>query len=97
MRVIQLDEFYPIKLCDDGVAFEVKPKRRLSLDLPALKEKIVEGTGMNARVCLPVLLLLEGTNGRAVNIYPEGRLLLRKFPSKSDAEEIVKLLSSLFC
>lgn len=94
--MIQLDEYYPIKLCDDGVAFEVKPKRRLSLDLPALKEKIVEATGMTARVCLPVLLLLQGTNGQAINIYPEGRLLLRKFPSKSDAEEILKLLSSLF-
>ncbi|MHA1929694.1 MAG: hypothetical protein ACTSV2_14070 [Candidatus Thorarchaeota archaeon] len=83
-----------MKLCNDGVAYEVKSMKRLSLDLVALKDRITEATGMTAKICLPVLLLLEGSNGTTVNIFPEGRLLLRKFPDQSSAEEFVRLLSS---
>ncbi len=82
-----------MKLCNDGVAYEVKSKRKLALDLVSLKERIVETTGMTAKISLPVLLLLEGSNGSTVNIFPEGRLLLRKFPDQSSAEEFVRLLS----
>ena len=93
--MILLDEFYEMKLCNDGVAYEVKSKRKLSLDLLSLKEKITEATGMRAKIALPVLLLLEGSNGTTVNIFPEGRLLLRKFSNQSSAEEFVRLLSSV--
>lgn len=90
-----MDEFYEMKLCNDGVAYEVKSKKRLSLDLMFLKDKITEATGMRAKIALPVLLLLEGSNGTTVNIFPEGRLLLRKFSDQSSAEEFVRLLSSV--
>ncbi|MHA2240422.1 MAG: hypothetical protein ACXADL_12035 [Candidatus Thorarchaeota archaeon] len=63
--------------------------------MPALKDQIVEITGMRARVNLPALLLLESSTGEVVNIYPSGRMLLRKFASKDAAREFVEMISPI--
>ncbi|MHA2263373.1 MAG: hypothetical protein ACXAEN_13345 [Candidatus Thorarchaeota archaeon] len=52
--------------------------------------------GMRVRVCLPALLLLESDDGRVINIYPSGRILLRKFPDEEAAERFAEKLGVLF-
>ena len=60
-----------------------------------MKDQIVEMTGMRARVSLPALLLLESSTGEVVNIFPSGRMLLRKFASKEIAREFVEMISPI--
>ncbi|MHA2374738.1 MAG: hypothetical protein ACXAB9_01145 [Candidatus Thorarchaeota archaeon] len=50
---------------------------------------------MRARVSLPALLLLESSTGEVVNIFPSGRMLLRKFTSKDVAREFVEMISPI--
>ena len=73
----------------------ISPLKVTGYNRYTLAEKIIEATGMTAKIALPVLLLLEGSNGITVNIFPEGRLLLRKFPNQHSAEEFVRQLSSV--
>jgi hypothetical protein len=84
-----------LKLCSDGAAYEAKPKNRTTVDILSITDEVKELLKMKVRVSLPAMLILEGDDGKLVNIFPSGRLLLRKFPSEEDAEEITKLLSSL--
>jgi hypothetical protein len=63
--------------------------------LPALEDQIVEMTGMRVRISLPALLLLESSTGEVVNIFPSGRMLLRKFASKDVAREFVEMISPI--
>ncbi len=88
-------DLYQLKICTDKTGFEVKPKSRLKLDLVSLQDEIVSVTGMRIRVGISALLLLEGDDGRVINIYPSGRLLLRNFSTKNDAEAIVSPLAQL--
>ncbi|MHA2425721.1 MAG: hypothetical protein ACXAEF_13100 [Candidatus Thorarchaeota archaeon] len=82
-----------IKLCSDGAAFEVKSKNRVKLDLGLISEELTTLLKMKIRVSLPVILILEGDDGRSITIYPSGRLLLRKFPSEESAQQTALLLS----
>ncbi len=86
---------YHMKICSEKTGYEVKPKAQMKLDLTALKDEIVTITGMNVRVGVPALLLIEGKDGQVVNIFPSGRLLLRKFPTQDAAEAMVRLLAPL--
>ncbi|MHA1905644.1 MAG: hypothetical protein ACXABC_03140 [Candidatus Thorarchaeota archaeon] len=63
--------------------------------MPALEDQIVEMTGMRVRISLPALLLLESSTGEVVNIFPSGRMLLRKFASKDVAREFVEMISPI--
>lgn len=86
-------DLFIIKLCSDGVAFEVKSKNRVKLDLTSVSEELATQMKMKIRVCLPVILILEGDDGRSITIYPSGRLLLRKYPSEESAQQAALLLS----
>ena len=88
-----MTDLFIIKLCSDGVAFEVKSKNRVKLDLASISEELATQMKMKIRVSLPVILILEGDDGRSITIYPSGRLLLRKFPSEESAQEAAHLLS----
>jgi hypothetical protein len=88
-----MTELFIIKLCSDGVAFEVKSKDRVKLDLVSVDEELATLMEMKIRVSLPVILILEGDDGRSITIYPSGRLLLRKFPSEKSAQQAATLLS----
>lgn len=88
-----MTDLFIIKLCSDGVAFEVKSKTRVKLDLASISEELATQMKMKIRVSLPVILILEGDDGRSITIYPSGRLLLRKFPSEESAQEAAHLLS----
>ncbi|MFW9798958.1 MAG: hypothetical protein ACFFD9_00835 [Candidatus Thorarchaeota archaeon] len=90
-----MSEFFTLKLCSDKTAFEAKAKVPVALDLKALADEASEKTGLRIRVSLPVLLLLEGDDGRRINIFPSGRLLLRRFPSREEAESAVGVLAPL--
>ncbi|UCE09229.1 MAG: hypothetical protein JSW61_09630 [Candidatus Thorarchaeota archaeon] len=56
-------------------------------------EKAAKVLDMSIRVCLPALLLLESDDGRVVNIYPSGRILLQKFPDVGSAEKTAEILA----
>lgn len=86
-------DLFIINLCSDGIAFEVKSKNRVKLDLISLSEELATLMKMKIRVSLPVILILEGDDGRSITIYPSGRLLLRKFPTEESAQEVAQLLS----
>ena len=86
-------DLFVINLCSDGIAFEVKSKNRVKLDLIALSEELATLMKMKIRVSLPVILILEGDDGRSITIYPSGRLLLRKFPTEESAQEAAQSLS----
>ncbi len=88
-------DLYHLKICSEKTGYEVKSKSRVKLDLMALQEKIVSITGLRVRVGVPALLLLEGDDGQVINIFPSGRLLLRNFSSKNDAETLVSFLAPL--
>ena len=86
-------DLFVINLCSDGIAFDVKSKNRVKLDLIALSEELATLMKMKIRVSLPVILILEGDDGRSITIYPSGRLLLRKYPSEESAQQTALLLS----
>ena len=86
---------YVLRICSDKTAFEAKATSPMKLDLLSISDAAAKRTGMSLRVSLPAILLLEGEDGRIVNIYPSGRLLLRKFPSLDAARETVNLLAPL--
>ncbi len=90
-----MSEFFTLKLCSDKTAFEAKAKISVALDLETLADEASEKTGLRVRVSLPALLLLEGDDGRRINIFPSGRLLLRGFPSREEAENAVGVLAPL--
>ncbi|MFW9846566.1 MAG: hypothetical protein ACFFD6_07455 [Candidatus Thorarchaeota archaeon] len=85
------DLFY-LKLCTDGSAYEVRPRSRVSLDLPSIGDKAAEKSEMRIRVSLPAILILESDDGRTITIYPSGKLLLRKFPSEESVQKVTRLL-----
>ncbi|MHA2004813.1 MAG: hypothetical protein ACW975_00300 [Candidatus Thorarchaeota archaeon] len=87
-----MTDLFMLKLCADGAAFEVRPKVRTKLDLPAISEELASITRMRIRVCLPAILILEDDDS-SVTIYPSGKLLLRKYPSEESAKQIAMLLS----
>jgi len=93
--VAGMTEQFVLKLCSDRTAFEIRPKKPLTLDLLSLKNELVDKTGMKARLCLAAILLLEDDQGRVVSIFPTGRLLLRKFSTQDSAEEIARLIAPL--
>lgn len=86
-------DLFIINLCSDGIAFEVKSKNRVNLDLISISEELATLIKMKIRVSLPVILILEGDDGQSITIYPSGRLLLRKFPTEESAQEVAQLLS----
>ena len=88
-----MTDLFIIKLCSDGAAFEVKSKNRVKLDLTSISEDLATKMKMKIRVSLPVILILEGDDGRSITIYPSGRLLLRKYPSEETAHQAALLLS----
>jgi ArsR family metal-binding transcriptional regulator len=85
-------DLFLLKLCTDGAAFEVRPKERTKLNLPAISEELASLTKMRIRVNLPAILILEDDD-RSVTVYPSGKLLLRKFATEESAEDIALLLS----
>ncbi len=87
-----MSDLFLFKLCTDGGAFEVRPKKRTKLDLPAISGELASMTKMRIRVSLPAILVLEDDN-QSVTVYPSGKLLLRKFPSEESAKQIALLLS----
>jgi hypothetical protein len=87
-----MTDLFVIKLCSDGAAFEVKPKKKVNLDLVSVSEELATLMKMKIRVSLPVILILEGDDGRSLTIYPSGRLLLRKYPSEESAQQAALLL-----
>lgn len=93
--MLKITDLFNLKLCSDGAAYEAKPKERTKVDILSITDEVKELLKMKVRVSLPAMLILEGDDGKIVNIFPSGRLLLRKFPSEEDAEEITKILSSL--
>ncbi len=84
-----------LKLCSDGAAYEAKPKNRTNVDILSVTDEVKDLLKMTVRVSLPAMLILEGDDGKIVNIFPSGRLLLRKFPSEEDAENIARKLALL--
>ncbi len=86
-------DLFIINLCSDSIAFEVKSKNRVNLDLISISEELATLMKMKIRVSLPVILILEGDDGQSITIYPSGRLLLRKFPTEESAQEVAQLLS----
>lgn len=93
--MLKITDLFMLKLCSDGAAYEAKPKNKTSVDILSITDEVKEVLKMKVRVNLPAMLILEGDDGRIVNIFPSGRLLLRKFPSEEAAESITKILSSL--
>ncbi|MHA2063987.1 MAG: hypothetical protein ACXABY_06335 [Candidatus Thorarchaeota archaeon] len=89
-----MSDLFILKLCTDGAAFEVRPKDRIKLDLPAISDELAAVTKMRIRVCLPAILILEDDEKRSITIYPSGKLLLRKFSSEENAKQIALLLSA---
>ncbi|MFW9889087.1 MAG: hypothetical protein ACFFER_12950 [Candidatus Thorarchaeota archaeon] len=87
-----MTDLFLLKLCTDGAAYEVQPKKQIKLDLPALSQELAAMTKMRIRVSLPAILVLEDDD-RSVTIYPSGKLLLRKFQSEESAKQIALLLS----
>jgi len=90
---MQMTDPFIIKLCSGKVAFEVKSKTRVKLDLTSFSEELATLMKMKIRVSLPVILILEGDDGRSITIYPSGRLLLRKFPTEESVRQATLLLS----
>ncbi|MHA1136710.1 MAG: hypothetical protein ACTSSE_09500 [Candidatus Thorarchaeota archaeon] len=88
-----MTDMFVLNLCSDGVAFEVKSKNRVKLDLVSIAEELATLIEMKIRVTLPAILILEGVDGQSITIYPSGRLLLRKFPSEESAQQAATLLS----
>ena len=88
-----MTDLFVIKLCSDGVAFEVKSKNRVKLDLVSVSEELATLMKMRIRVSLPVIMILEDDDGRSITIYPSGRLLLRKYASEESAQQAALLLS----
>ncbi|MHA2353130.1 MAG: hypothetical protein ACXAC0_05185 [Candidatus Thorarchaeota archaeon] len=88
-----MSDLFIIKLCSDGAAFEVKSKKRVKLDLPSVSEELAMLMGMTIRVSLPVILILEGEDGRSITTYPSGRLLLRKFPTEESVRQTALKIS----
>ncbi len=88
-----MSNLFIINLSSDGIAFEVKSKNRVELDLISLSEELATLMKMKIRVSLPVILILEGDDNRSITIYPSGRLLLRKFPTEESAQKATLLLS----
>ena len=87
-----MTDLFLLKLCTDGAAYEVRPKKQIKLDLPAFSQDLAAITEMRIRVSLPAILVLEDDN-RSVTIYPSGKLLLRNFQSEESAKRIALLLS----
>ncbi|MHA2141349.1 MAG: hypothetical protein ACXADC_07550 [Candidatus Thorarchaeota archaeon] len=87
-----MTDLFLLKLCTDGAAYEVRPRKQTKLDLPAISEELASMTKMRIRVSLPAILILEDDD-HSVTIYPSGKLLLRKFPSEESAKQIALLLS----
>jgi hypothetical protein len=88
-----MTDIFVINLCSDGVAFEVKSKNRVKLDLVSVAEELATLMKMKIRVNIPAILILEGDDGRSITIYPSGRLLLRKFPNEGSVKQAALLLS----
>ncbi|MHA2026558.1 MAG: hypothetical protein ACW98U_11725 [Candidatus Thorarchaeota archaeon] len=86
---------FSINLCSDGAAFEVKPKKRVKLDLTSFSKELTDLLKMKIRVSLPVILILEGDDGQSLTIYPSGRILLRKFPSEESVRHTAEVISPI--
>jgi len=80
-----------MRLCSEKTGFEVRPRKKVRIDLPAVADDVATAAAVQARVVLPTILVLQNPDGRAVTVFPDGRMLLRGMPE----EEATRLASVL--
>ena len=90
-----MPDSYTVRLCSEKAAYEIRPKKRVTVTLESIAEGVAELTGMRIRVVLPAILILEGEDERGITLFPDGRILLRGYASESEAQEIAAHIVSL--
>ncbi len=85
---------YEMRLCSEKTGFEIRLDRRSRIDLPSLAERVARAVGMQVRVALPSILILQGAGDSAVTVFPDGRILLRGM-SEESAESVADILVPL--
>ncbi|MHA2015026.1 MAG: hypothetical protein ACTSUH_04670 [Candidatus Thorarchaeota archaeon] len=83
-----MPDSYTVRLCSEKAAYEIRPKKRVTVTLESIAEGVAELTGMRIRVVLPAILILEGEDGRGITLFPDGRILLRGYASESEAQQV---------
>jgi len=83
-----------LKTCSDSDAFELVPRQRVRLPLPAAREWLL-ARGFREVVDAGVVLIVE--RDCTVNLYPSGRMLLRttdRAQAEALAAELAELLNT---
>ena len=83
---------FMIRLCSDHAAYEAVPKRRLSLDMVALKQRIEEGFDWKVVVHTPQFLIMKRDDGVEVTIVDDGRMIIRNVADQKSAGEIAEAI-----
>ncbi|MGQ4870765.1 MAG: hypothetical protein ACP6IT_02880 [Candidatus Thorarchaeota archaeon] len=83
-----MPDSYTVRLCSEKAAFEIRPRKRVTVTLESIGEGVAELTGMRIRVVLPAILILEDENERGITLFPDGRILLRGYASESEAQQV---------
>jgi hypothetical protein len=83
---------FMIRLCSDHAAYEAVPRRRLSLDMVALKQRIEEGSGWEVATHTPQFLVIKRDDGVEVTIVDDGRMIIRNVADQKSAGEIAEAI-----
>jgi len=91
-RPMRQKPMFMIRLCSDHAAYEAVPKKRLSLDMVALKQRIEEGSGWKATIYTPQFLVIKRDDGVEVTIVDDGRMIIRNVADQKSAGEIAEAI-----
>lgn len=80
-----------VKPCTSGKAFDVRPAKRLSLDLSDVSAALKEP--FDVRVSTPHVLFI-ACDSLEITLYKTGRLLVKNAKTAQDAEKAASMLYS---
>ena len=92
MRPMQQKPVFMIRLCSDHAAYEAVPRKKLSLDMAALKQTIEEGSDWRAVIFTPKFLVIKRDDGVEVTIVDDGRMIIRNVADQKSAGEIAEAI-----
>jgi len=83
IRALQDQLFF--KLCSDHLSIEAIPRKRVNIDLNAIKSR---GLGEHEIILwTPYFVVLENSVGIEVTVRKDGRMIIRKAGSEEDAHK----------
>lgn len=77
-----------VKLCSDRAAYEVKLQRKIYFSMDRLKQFLEASEKYELIVYTPYITIVKECNGAEVTFSRDGRILVKKVLSKSEAEAI---------